>query len=87
MQTIKLNKVVVFGENQTSKYWREIECAPQEVEIKKWGTNHPYFILTGKVINSEDPKEIGTIRETCYQTYNFWLAERIEAGEFTIENK
>lgn len=84
MSTIKLNTVVIFGENSTSKYWREIECCPQEVELKTWGTNHPYFIMTGEVVKSHDPKELGTIRETCIQTYSYWLTQRISVGEFTI---
>ena len=86
MKTIKLNTVVVFGENSTTKYWREIECCPQEVELNTWSTNHPYFIMTGKVIKSHDIKELGTLRETCVQTYSFFLTERINAGEFTIND-
>lgn len=86
MKTIKLNKVVVFGENSTTKYWREIECEPQEVELRTWSTEHPCFIMTGKVVKSHDIKEIGTTIETHIQTYNFWLSERIDAGEFTIND-
>ena len=49
MQTIKLNKVVVFGENQTSKYWREIECAPQgRAYQKKKRSNHVTIIVDNK---------------------------------------
>ena len=40
--------------------------------------------MTGEVVKSHDPKELGTIRETCIQTYSYWLTQRISVGEFTI---
>ncbi len=84
MKTITLNIKKVFNQNQTSKYWRSIECEPQTVELKKWSTNHPLYYFEGVVIDSHDLTEIGTKKMVCCQSYSFWLEESIEKGIYTI---
>jgi hypothetical protein len=84
MKTIKLNITKVFEKNSTSKYWRKVECSPQNVELMTWSSNHPYFILEGKIISSHDEKEIGQITQIHNQTYSFWLEDLIEQGVYSI---
>ena len=84
--TIKLNTTQFYDKGQTTKYWRKIQCDPQQVELKTWSTNNPLFILIGKIIDSHDIKEIGQETECYIQTYNFWLEPKINDGTYTINN-
>jgi hypothetical protein len=84
MKTITLNVEKVFNQNQTSKYWRDIKCEPQTVDLKTWSTNHPLYYFEGVVIKSHDEKEIGTKRIVCCQSYSFWLQDSIKEGIYTI---
>jgi hypothetical protein len=84
MKTITLNHDRIFEKGQTTKYWRDIKCSPQTVELKKWSSNHPLFYLKGIVVNSHDEREIGTNIDVCVQTYDFWLENNIKEGIYTI---
>lgn len=84
MNTIKLNVTRVYEEGMTTKYWREVECEPQEVELKKWGNNSPFFILKGKIIKSHDNSEIGKPKDVYVQTYTFWLQPLIDDKIYSI---
>jgi len=84
--TITLNGSKVYEKNSTSKYWRKIQCEPQTVELKTWGSNHPYFILNGIVIDSHDEKEIGKEMEVHNQSYSFWIDGLVKEGVYTINN-
>ena len=86
MAKIKLNKTETFINGATTKYWREIQCEPQTVELQTWSTNHPLFYLKGTVVKSHDPKEIGIDMDVCYQGYSFRLEEKVKDGVFTIQN-
>lgn len=86
MATITLNTQKVYKKNYTSKYWRDIECKPQTVELNSWSTNHPLFILKGKIVKSHDEKEIGQEIDCYIQTYSFWLNSEIESGIYTVNN-
>lgn len=76
MKTITLLETTVYKEGYTTKYWREIECKPQCVELKKWGNNSPLFILNGVIINSHDAREIGKEKECYIQTYTHRLDDK-----------
>ena len=84
MTTITLNTTYTYHENSTSKYWRDIQCEPQTVELKTWGINKPLFIMKGVVISSHDEREIGKMKEVYLQTYMFELEEYIKNGTYTI---
>ena len=84
MKTIKLNITRVYKEGTTTKYWREIECEPQEVDLKTWGNNSPFFILKGKIIKSHDNTEIGKLKDVYIQTYMFWLQPLLENKIYSI---
>jgi hypothetical protein len=84
MKSITLNKTTICQKNHTSKYWRDIECQPQTVELSTWSTEHPLFYLKGKIVNSHDPKEIGLEMDVLIQTYSFWLDDLIKTGTYTI---
>ena len=84
METITLNTTRVYQECPTSKYWRDVECEPQNAELKYWAANHPIFVLSGKIVKSHDAKEIGKITEVYVQTYNFWLEPEINEGIYTV---
>ena len=84
MGTIKLNVTRVYDKNSTSKYWRKVECNPQIVELMTWSSNHPYFILEGKIIASHDEKEIGQTTQIHNQSYSFGLEEYIKEGVYSI---
>ena len=86
MKTISLNVKRVFQVGQTTKYWRDVECEPQTVELKSWSTNHPLFILSGKIIKSHDEKEVGQTKDVHVQTYNFWLESNIAEGIYSVNN-
>ena len=49
-----------------------------------WSSNHPYFILEGKIIASHDEKEIGQTIQIHNQSYSFWLEEYIKEGVYSI---
>lgn len=83
-KTITLNSTQMFNEGTTTKYWREVECKPQTVELKSWSMNNPVFYLKGVVINSHDNKEIGMEKKVCIQTYSFNLKTKIEEGIFSV---
>ena len=84
MGTIRLNVTKVYDKNSTSKYWRKVECNPQTTELMTWSSNHPYFILEGKIIASHDEKEIGQTTEVHNQSYSFWLEDLIQQGVYSI---
>jgi len=84
MKTISLNVAQVYTENQTSKYWRDVECAPQTAELKTWSTGHPLFVLTGKIVNSHDKNEVGKTKDVYIQTYGFFLEPKVQIGTYTI---
>ena len=84
MKTIKLNITRVYKEGTTTKYWREIECEPQEVDLKTWGNNSPFFILKGKIKKSHDNTEIGKLKDVYIQTYMFWLQPLLENKIYSI---
>ena len=84
MKLITLNSTEVYNKNQTSKYWRNIECAPQSAELQSWSTNHPYFVLQGTIKESHDPKEIGMVTDVHIQTYSFWLNPLIADGKYSV---
>jgi hypothetical protein len=84
MNTITLISAKNYVKGSTTKYWRELVCLPQTVELKTWSTNHPYFILKGTVVDSHDAKELGTEMEVNIQSYNFLLQESIDAGIYAI---
>ena len=85
MKTISLNTTRTYQKNQTSKYWRDVECGPQTVELKSWSSNHPLFILSGKIVRSHDQKEIGQTIDVYVQTYSFWLEPQIEKGIYSVK--
>jgi len=87
MKTITLNEKRIFEKNHTTKYWRDIECDPQTVELKTWSSDHPLFVLKGKVVKSHDLKEIGLIVDCYVQTYSFLLQNDIDSGVYTINNQ
>ena len=87
MTTITLNSTRVVSENQTTRYWRDVQCDPQTVDLQTWSTDHPYFILTGVVVSSHDPKEIGMKKDVLIQTYSFWLNVLVDEGKFTINKE
>ena len=84
MKTITLNSTNTYEEGRTTKYWREIECKPQTVELKTWSTDHPLFILKGIITSSHDPREVGLEKDVHVQTYSFWLNPLIEEGLYNI---
>jgi hypothetical protein len=84
MTTIMLNVEKTYDKGRTTKYWREITCHPQKVDLKTWSSNHPMFTLKGVITKSHDPKEIGQQTETTIQSYSFWLQEDIEKGVYSI---
>ena len=84
MENISLNITRIYQENQTSKYWRDVECEPQTVELKSWSTNHPLFVLSGKIVRSHDEKEIGQTTDVYVQTYSFLLEPKIQEGIYTV---
>lgn len=86
MTSITLNKRTIYTKNQTTKYWREVECPPQTANLKTWSTNHPLFILSGTIVNSHDPKEIGQREDVYVQTYSFYLEPKIKEKVYTINN-
>lgn len=84
MGTITLTTKTILHENKTTKYWREVECMPQTVELKTWGGHHPLFILKGIIVASHDEREIGMEKFVHVQTYNFFLEEAIAEGTYII---
>lgn len=86
MKTITLNETTIFEKNYTTKYWRLIECEPQTVELKTWSTNHPLFVLKGRVIKSHDIKEVGSMMDCYVQTYSFWLQNDVDNSKYTIND-
>jgi hypothetical protein len=84
MTTITLNAEKTFDKGITTKYWREITCQPQTVELKKWSTDHPMYTFKGIITNSHDPKEIGIETEITIQSYTFWLEESINDGVYVV---
>jgi len=84
MKSITLNKATVYPKNHTSKYWMDVECQPQTVQMSTWSTDHPLFYLRGKIVGSHDPKEIGLEIDLPIQTYSFWLNDLIKMGIYTI---
>lgn len=84
MKTITLNTKKTYEKNSTSKYWRDIECLPQTVELKSWSTNHPLFVLKGVIVNSHEQKEIGKEIDCSVQTYSFWIDDLVKEGIYTI---
>jgi len=84
MATISLNTTQTYEKGQTTKYWRKIQCEPQEVELKSWSTNHPLFILKGVIIDSHDSKEIGQETDCYVQTYSFYLEPKVIDGIYKI---
>jgi len=84
MKTITLNIEKTFDRGRTTKYWREITCQPQTVELKKWSTDHPMYTFNGIITNSHDPKEIGIETEIIIQSYTFWLEEGINEGVYVV---
>ena len=85
MATITLNVEKVFNQNHASKYWRDIKCEPQTVDLKTWATNNPLYYFEGVVVNSHDLTEIGTKKMVCCQSYSFWLEESIKKGIYTVK--
>lgn len=84
METITLNIEKTFEKGRTTKYWREITCQPQTVELKSWAAGHPMYTFKGVITDSHDPKEIGQLAETTIQNYCFWLKESIQEGVYTL---
>jgi hypothetical protein len=74
-KTITLKKTRTYPKDQTTKYWRSVECQPQTVELKTWSNDEPWFILKGIITDSHDIKEIGKSIEIYIQTYWSWLSE------------
>ena len=83
MATITLNQTRVYEKNPTTNWWRDVECAPQTVELKTWASNQPYFVFSGIIVNSHDKSEIGKKAEIHNQSYEFWLNDMISEGIYT----
>lgn len=86
MSTITLTQNQIYTKNETSKYWRNIECGPQTVELKTWSNNEPLFYLDGKIMDSHDEKEIGRTFKVCVQTYYQFIGPKVESGIYIINN-
>ena len=74
-KTITLKKTKTFLKDQTTKYWRSVECQPQTVELKTWSNDEPFFYLKGIIIDSYNKSEIGKEITICIQSYWTWLSE------------
>jgi hypothetical protein len=84
MKNLRLNFSSIYNQNHTSKYWRDVECDVQTVELLTWSSNHPLFVLSGLIVKSHDPKEVGQKIDIHIQTYSFWLKNDIEKGKYSI---
>ena len=86
MATIALISTQKYVKGYTTKYWRDIICDPQTVELRTWGNNSPLFVLKGKVCASHDSRELGKEMEVFLQMYDFELNQRISEGIYIINN-